>query len=113
MGHGVAELVVQWVVVTTLTFFFVVDDERHLDEERLERAWIPASRTVALVYFGILAVPFHFIKTRGHFRSLRGFAGLFLGLLRGALAVLEIAVVAELLMGAIFRALGWPTEMGP
>ncbi len=108
MAHGVGEVVVQWVVLTAVTFFFVVDDERHLDEASLERAWIPSSRTVALVYFGVLAVPFHFIKTRGHLRSIRGFLGLFIGLFRGAIAVLEIAVAAELLMELVFGALGWP-----
>jgi hypothetical protein len=56
----------------TLSSLVVRFDERRLGEERLERAWPPASRDNALIGLGmllsplvpLLAVWFHFFRTR-------------------------------------------------
>ena len=70
-GAEVIELLVSWVVTTALSFVVVMFDERRLCEEQLERAWPPSSRSAALVAFGVLALPFHFAKTRGTWTSAR------------------------------------------
>jgi hypothetical protein len=107
-GAQVIELIVSWVVTNALTFLVVIVDERHLTEERLERAWTPASRDAAIIAFGLLAIPIHFAKTRGHFKSARGGVGRVLGLLLGVVAALVVALVSGLLISAIAWALGLP-----
>lgn len=107
-GAQIIELLLSWVVTTALSFLLVIVDERRLCEERLERAWLPASRTVALVYFGLLAIPIHFAKTRGHVKSARGLLGIVLGLLLGIVAAVLVAVVSGLLITAIAWASGLP-----
>jgi hypothetical protein len=67
----VAAIIVPWAIITLALFALVDWDESRLDERSLERAWPPASRTLALVYFGMLALPIHFWRTR---RSWSGFA---------------------------------------
>jgi hypothetical protein len=110
MHAEVVELVLSWIVTTALSFAVVLFDERRSSEERLERAWIPASRDAALVAFGILAVPIHFIKTRGDFKSARGLLGKAFGLVLGITAFVGVAVVSSLLMEGLARIFGWPTE---
>jgi hypothetical protein len=69
-GHGareVVELTLSWALTTAWAFAVVIGDERDLDEEQLARAWPRSSRAAALVGLGILAVPFHFARTRGAF----------------------------------------------
>jgi hypothetical protein len=105
------ELLLSWAVTTTLLFVLVILDERHLDEERLERAWPPSSRDAALVSFGVLALPIHFARTRGHFRSARGVLGVLLGLAMGAVAVVIVSLVSGLVVYAIGRLMGWPVEL--
>ena len=95
------ELVISWVVTTGLSFAIVIADERRLSEERLERAWTPASRSAALVAFGVLALPVHFMRTRGHLRNLRGVLGYPLGLVLGVLALAAIALVTNVLLEAV------------
>jgi hypothetical protein len=102
-GAQVIELLVSWIVTNALTFAVVLVDERRLSEERLERAWTPASRNAAIVGFGLLALPFHFAKTRGTWISARGVLGRFLGLLLG----LVIAVLVALASGLLITALAW------
>jgi hypothetical protein len=62
--RDVAEIVVPWVFVTLALFALVDWDESRLSPEELGRAWPPASRTLALVYFGLLSLPVHFWRTR-------------------------------------------------
>lgn len=106
----IIELVASWVVTTGLSFLVVILDERRMSEERLERAWPPSSRDAALVAFGVLALPIHFIKTRGHLRSLRGVLGLLLGLGMGIVAVVFVAFVSGIAMQGIAVVLGLPTD---
>jgi hypothetical protein len=110
MHAEVVELVLSWIVTTALSFVVVLFDERRSSEERLERAWIPASRDAALIAFGILAVPIHFIRTRGDFKSGRGLLRKLGGLALGATAFVLVAVVSGLVMDGIARIFGWPTE---
>jgi hypothetical protein len=72
--RDVLELVVPWVVSTAFLFLVIVWDERRMarrDDPRLERAWPPGGRDSAIVGFGLIALPLHFIRTR---RSLFGVA---------------------------------------
>lgn len=100
MGE-IRELVVSWVVTTALCFAVVIAHERRMSAERLERAWPPASRDAAIVAFGPLALPFHFAKTLGHFRSALGVLGILggfaVGLAVAALVVLASGLVLSLL----------------
>jgi len=62
--RDVAEIVVPWVFLTLALFALVDWDESRLSRAELERAWPPASRSLALAYFGLLSVPLHFWRTR-------------------------------------------------
>ena len=101
-------LVLSWVVTTGLSWLAVRLDERWLSEERLERAWPPSSRNAAMLGFGPLAVPFHFLRTRGHFRSARGLAGLLLGLGLGIVVLAAIMLVSSLVLEGFAWAFGLP-----
>ena len=71
----VAEVVLQIVLSIVLTAAVVRRDERRLSVEQLARAWNDASFWAAVVVFGPLCIPFHFLRVR------RTVAGLGLGLL--------------------------------
>jgi hypothetical protein len=62
--RDVAEIIVPWVFVTLGLFALLDWDESRLPPEQLERAWPPATRTLALVYFGLLSLPIHYWRTR-------------------------------------------------
>jgi len=62
--RDVAEIIVPWVFLTIALFALVDWDESRLSPKQLERAWPPASRTLALVYFALLSLPLHFWRTR-------------------------------------------------
>ena len=109
----VVELVLSWVVTNALTFLVVIVDERKiLREDALERAWPPSSRDAAIVAFGILALPVHFIKTRGHFRSLRGLLGFPLGLVLGVTAVIAVGLGSWLVLEGVALVFGLPLSDG-
>jgi hypothetical protein len=97
-----------WAVTTALTFVVVRADERFMREERLERAWPPASRDAAIVAFGPLALPIHFARTRGHFRSVRGVLGIPLGLIMGFAALVVVAFASQLVLEGFARLLDLP-----
>ncbi|MBX3223789.1 MAG: hypothetical protein KF795_24970 [Labilithrix sp.] len=107
-GAQVIEIVVSWLVTNALTFAVVIVDTRRLSAQRLERAWTPASRDAAIIAFGLLALPFHFAKTRGTWNSARGVAGRFLGFKLGLLVAFLVALASGLLINAIAWALGLP-----
>lgn len=65
----VPELVVVTIVGRLLAYAIVTLDERRLTPERLERAWPPSSKGAAILQFGELTVPLHFLRTR---RNIRG-----------------------------------------
>ncbi|MEO8903061.1 MAG: hypothetical protein ABI488_13385 [Polyangiaceae bacterium] len=84
-------LVLSFVLNGALPYFIVRYDLRRLSEQRLARAWPPASFLSAVFAFGPLSLPVHFTKTR---RSLLGF-GLGLGLC--ALTLLAQGLIASAL----------------
>lgn len=64
-----------------LPYFIIKRDLERLSAERLSQAWSDASFLSAVILFGPLSIPVHFVKTR---RSLAG-VGLGLGLAGAAL----------------------------
>jgi hypothetical protein len=71
----VAEIVVPWVFLTLALFALVDWDESRLDPIELERAWPPATRSLALAYVGLVSLPVHFWRTRRSFTgTLQGLA---------------------------------------
>lgn len=82
----ILEVVVPWTLSIVLLFTIVHRDEARLSSEALGRAWPVATRRSALVYFGVLALPVHFGRTR------RSVQGVLLGVGWGVL----VAVVDEL-----------------
>lgn len=102
-GAHTLELLLSWLVTTTLLFTIVIVDERRMSDARLERAWPPASRNAAIVAFGVLALVLHFARTRGDFKSLRGIVGIVVGLAMGIAAVILVGLVE----GAVLTAFAW------
>ena len=94
----VLEILVSWAVTTAFMFAVVIIDERRMDrrdDPRLERAWPPSSRASAIVGFGVLALPLHFLRTRRSLLGLLlaiGFTALALAVEAIALAALDMAV---------------------
>jgi len=101
-------LVLSWIVTTGLSWLAVRLDERRLSAERLERAWPPSSRDAAMLAFGPLAVPFHFVRTRAHFRSAVGIAWIPLGILLGLAVLAAIMLVSWALLEGFAWVLGVP-----
>jgi hypothetical protein len=79
-------LVVQMVLGIVVPWWIVRWDMRRRAPDQLDRAWNDASFWTAIVVFGPLCIPVHFIKTR---RSWRGFL---LGLFWMVAAVFAIAL---------------------
>lgn len=99
------EILLSWGITTALLFLVVLTDEKRMSEERLENAWPVASRNLFIVWLGILALPFHFARTRGRFftldpvKHLHWWGGLILGLLA--------ATIVGLIDAAIMTAFAW------
>ena len=115
--YEVVILVASITVVITVSVLVVRWDERRLDEERLERAWTPASRDNALIGLSMLAAPllglfavwFHFFRTRSHamWPPWRWSPkGCFLGLL----AVLVVMIANAAVVLTLAYALGLPLD---
>lgn len=104
-GSEVLPLLVGWVVQTTLSFAIVVFDERRLDDARLERAWPTSTRAAAIVGIGPIALPIHFIRTRGG-PGLRGWLGRATGLVLGVIALVTVAVVSTLVLEGVDLVIG-------
>lgn len=94
-GLSALILLVSWALTTALTFAIITRDEKRLPANRLERAMLPSSRTLAVVAFGPFALCVHFTKTRG-------LRGLFIGLVLATLVVL----LSDVALGALFSLLG-------
>lgn len=107
-GAQVIELVLSWVVTNALTFGVVIFDTRRLSEERLERAWTPVSRDAAIIAFGVLALPFHFAKTRGTWTSADGITRRILAFKAGVVVAAVVVLASGLLITAFAWALGLP-----
>ena len=83
--------ITQLAFTTWAVFFIVLRDERALPPERLERAWPPTTRNLALVVLGVFALPFHYVRTR---RSVLGF-------LVGLGLAVAVTAVNAILLGAL------------
>jgi hypothetical protein len=96
----VVDFLVQLVLGVFLTAKVVGRDMRRSSRERLARAWNPATFWSAIVAFGPLSIPVHFVRTR---RSVGGF------LLGAAWAagVLVVLGVASVVVGVIADTF-WP-----
>src|SRR5690349_8694333 len=106
------EILVSWAVTTTLLFVIVLTDERRMTEERLEQAWPIASRNLFLVWLGVLALPFHFARTRGRFftLSVRNHLGWWLGFAMGLLGAVVVTAIDVAVMTAFAYAFGLPID---
>jgi hypothetical protein len=65
--NEILAMILPWGVTTYLLFALVAWDEARLAQrspEALARAWPASTRTMALVYFGVLSLPVHFGRTR-------------------------------------------------
>jgi hypothetical protein len=78
-----------------LTAWVVRRDMRRLDEVRLDRTWNDASFWSAVVGFGPLCIPVHFVKAR------RSLGGCLLGLLWAAFVIVATSVAVTLLAVAL------------
>jgi hypothetical protein len=110
--HGpeeVVELVVSWAVTTALLFLVVIVDERRMTEQRRERAWPASSRDAAIVAFGLFALPVHFARTRGDFRSARGVFERVLGMGLGIVLAGLVTAADGLVIWALDALLGVPS----
>ena len=106
------EILLSWGITTALLFVVVLTDERRMSEERLENAWPVASRNLFIVWLGILALPFHFARTRGRFFTLSPMTHLrwWLGLLMGLAAATVVALIDAAIMTAFAWAAGLPID---
>jgi hypothetical protein len=90
----VVDFLLQLLLGVFLTATVVRRDMQRLPPEGLARAWNSASFWSAIVAFGPLSIPVHFVRTR------RSFVGLALGVLWAA-GVLVALGLASALVGAI------------
>lgn len=90
---SVVDLVLQLGLQITLTAWVVRRDMRRAPPERLVRAWNDASFWSAVVVFGPLCIPVHFVRTR---RTLLGF-------LIGAAWMIAVMVILALISEGVAR----------
>ena len=87
--HDVLDILVSWIVSTGFMFAVISADERRMerrDDPRLARAWPPSGRDSAIIGFGIIALPLHFLRTR------RSAVGVLLAIAATALALVVEAI---------------------
>ena len=90
---SVVDLVLQIGLQITLTAWVVRRDMRRAPPERLVRAWNDASFWSAVVVFGPLCIPVHFVRTR---RSL-------VGLVIGAAWMIAVMAILGLISEGVAR----------
>ncbi len=82
--------------VTVFTTWAVLRfDEKRLDDEERARAWLPASRAIAIGVFAPLSLVVHFVRTRRSWK----------GALFGTLATIAVGFLADMVT--------WPLEGPP
>jgi hypothetical protein len=104
------EILLSWAITTALLFLVVLTDEKRMSEERLEEAWPVASRDLFLVWLGILALPFHFARTRGRFFSVRRHLGWWKGFAMGLAVAFLVGLIDTAIMTAFAYAAGLPID---
>jgi hypothetical protein len=96
----VAQLILQLALGILLPATVVRRDLRRLNPEQLARTWNTASFWTAVVAFGPLCLPVHFVKAR------RSVVGLVLGMFWMVVVIAAILLVVE----GIARMSGSPTQ---
>jgi hypothetical protein len=91
----VVDLVLQTALGIVLTAMLLRRDMRRSSRERLSRAWNDASFWCAVVVFGPLCVPVHFVRTR------RTVLGLCLGLL-WTVGIFAVVALVSTAVDALF-----------
>ena len=91
----IALFCVQLALGIVLPWLIVRRDLARLDRERLGRAWNEASFWCAIVVFGPLSLPFHFVKTR------RSVLGILLGITWMAVSIAAIGLIASAISGVV------------
>lgn len=86
--HEVLSLVIQLSVAAGLPALIVRLDERRLDLRGQGRCWPRTSLWSAVVVFGLLCLPVHFVRTR------RSLGGLALGLAWALVVAVTVGLVA-------------------
>jgi hypothetical protein len=86
----VVAFAVQLALNIALTAWIVRRDERRLPPPLLDRAWNTASFWSAVVAFGPLCIPVHFVRTR------RSVLGLLLGIAWAAAAIAGMVAIGAL-----------------
>jgi hypothetical protein len=86
---SVIDVVLQIALSVTLTAWVVRRDMRRAPPERLLRAWNEASFWSAVVAFGPLCIPVHFVRTR------RSFAGLAIGVAWMTAVMVTLSLIGE------------------
>ncbi len=88
---SVVDLVLQIALGIVLTAWVVRRDMRRASSQKLARSWNDASFWSAVVAFGPLCIPVHFVRTR------RTLLGLGLGLLWAALVLGAISLMSAVM----------------
>jgi hypothetical protein len=104
------EILLSWAITTALLFVVVLTDEKRMSEERLEEAWPRASRDLFLVWLGVLALPFHFARTRGRFFSFARHLGWWKGFAMGLVASVVVGLINAAIVTAFAYAAGLPLD---
>jgi hypothetical protein len=87
----VLDLLLQIVLGVVFTAWVIRRDMRRAPPARLARSWNDASFWSAVVAFGPLSIPVHFVRTR------RSFVGLLVGLVAMAAVFAALALVSTVL----------------
>jgi hypothetical protein len=93
----VALFAIELALGIAVPYFILRRDFARLLPEQLDRAWPPSSFWAALVAFGPICLPFHFVKTR------RSLWGLVLGLGWMVLAfgvVMSVSIALDFVFGS-------------
>lgn len=101
-------LLVSFVFFPATSYGVIRLDERYLSPARLARAWPVATRALAVMWFGPLALVFHFTRTRGSFASLLEAGRKAGGLVLGLVAAAVVTVAGELVVEGLAKLLGLP-----
>jgi hypothetical protein len=88
----VFDLLFQLALGIAATSFIIRRDMRRLSPERFSRAWNTASFWNAVVVFGPVCLPVHFVRTR------RTVWGLLLGLFWAAVVTVAVGILSDALM---------------
>jgi hypothetical protein len=105
-GRELLVLLASWALLPSLSWAALVIDERRMPSAQLARAWPPATRSLAVLWFGPLAVVLHFARTRGSFESFAALGRKALGVALGLLVAALLIALATFVLEALAALLG-------